>query len=264
MKLSSLILGFLLAASIFWSGCSNSEETSVDCSASQLRLSITAQTDADCSDPGSITVQAFGGTPPYLYSVDRINWQGSGTLNNLFAGSYIITARDTNGCMTDLDVELGGTDTSISLALNFTSPDCDLPNGTITASATRGTEPYMYSLNGGTQQASNVFSEVSNGPNTVSVTDSEGCHSERDVVVVSKVSFAADVFPLILTNCAVTGCHDGSRSPDLRESVDIMTAADRIKVRITERTMPPGDRPSLEQSEIDVIVCWIDDGIPDN
>ncbi len=264
MKLSSLLLRVLLAANIFWFGCSSSEEPAIDCSKSQLRLSIIDQTDADCSNPGTLTVQGFGGNPPYLYSSDGVNFQGSGTLNNLFAGAYTISVKDANGCVANSDVVLEGTDRSISLSLTFTSPDCDLPNGTVTASVTGGTEPYMFTLNGGGAQASNVFSEVSNGPNTVSVTDVEGCHSERNVLVISKVSFAADVFPLILANCAVTGCHDGSRSPDLRESVDIMTAAQRIKVRITEGSMPPSDRPGLEQSEVEQIVCWIDDGAPDN
>ncbi len=264
MKLNSLLLGFLLIVNVLWFSCSSSDEPAIDCSTSQLRLSITDQTDADCSDPGTLTVQAFGGTPPYHYSIDRIRWQGEGTLTNLFEGTYTVTARDATGCMTSLEATLGGTDRSVSLSLDFTSPDCDLPNGTITASVTGGTEPYLFKLNGGNEQSSNLFDEVSNGINTVSVTDSEGCNSERDVVVVSKVSFAADVFPLIVANCAVIGCHDGSRSPDLRESVGIMTAAARIKVRITERTMPPSDRPALEQSEIDTIVCWIDDGVPDN
>ena len=264
MKRSSLALGFLLLVNLFWFGCSSSEDTTIDCSASQLRLSITDQTNADCSDPGVLVVQAFGGTPPYLYSPDGVNFQGSGTINNLFAGAYTVSVRDANGCTATLDAVLEGTDRSIMLSLNFTSPDCDVPNGTITASVSGGTEPYEYSLNDGARQTSNVFSEVSNGPNTVSVIDSEGCQSERNVLVVSKVSFASDVFPLILTNCAVTGCHDGSRSPDLRESVGIMTAAERIKVRITERTMPPSGRPALEQSAIETIVCWIDDGAPDN
>ncbi len=264
MKLSSTILWALLLTNLLWFSCSNSEDTTIDCSTSQLRISVIEQVDADCSDPGSLTVQAFGGNPPYLYSADGVNFQGSGTINNLFTGAYNVTVRDANGCMASTEAVLEGTDRAVSLNLSFTSPDCDLPNGTITASASGGTEPYEFSLNGGQGQGSNVFSEVSNGPNVVSVIDSEGCMSERNVLVISKVSFAADVFPLIEANCSVTGCHDGSRSPDLRESVGIMTAAERIKTRITERTMPPSDRPPLTESEIETIVCWIDDGAPDN
>jgi hypothetical protein len=57
---------------------------------------------------GSITATATGGTSPYQYSKDGgTNWQNSNMFTGLSNGTYTITVRDNNGCMTSSEVTVG-------------------------------------------------------------------------------------------------------------------------------------------------------------
>ncbi|HLX93320.1 MAG TPA: SprB repeat-containing protein, partial [Puia sp.] len=49
---------------------------------------------------GTVTLLASGGTPPYLYTDDYINWQSSPTMINLPASyaTYSFFVKDANGC----------------------------------------------------------------------------------------------------------------------------------------------------------------------
>ncbi|MFM9946564.1 MAG: hypothetical protein ACKV1O_01370, partial [Saprospiraceae bacterium] len=55
---------------------------------------------------GSFTAQGSGGTSPYQYSLDGVNFQASGTFSNLAAGNYTVTVRDVNGCTAQQPVSL--------------------------------------------------------------------------------------------------------------------------------------------------------------
>ncbi|MBK1898215.1 T9SS type B sorting domain-containing protein [Chryseobacterium paridis] len=46
----------------------------------------------------SITVSAIGGTPPYKYSIDNINWQDSNVFNNIARGDVIVYVKDAYDC----------------------------------------------------------------------------------------------------------------------------------------------------------------------
>ncbi|MCS6906086.1 MAG: fibronectin type III domain-containing protein, partial [Bacteroidia bacterium] len=47
---------------------------------------------------GKITINATGGTPPYLYSINNGPFTSQNTYSNLIFGSYSYAARDNNGC----------------------------------------------------------------------------------------------------------------------------------------------------------------------
>ena len=67
---------------------------------------------------------------------------------------------------------------------------------------------------------------------------------------------------IIASNCAISGCHDGSISPDLTTFNTIQSRASRIKARTANGSMPRGR--TLTQTEIDLIACWVDDGALEN
>ena len=46
----------------------------------------------------TITVHVIGGTPPYKYSIDNINWQDSNVFTNLSRGDYTIFVKDNYNC----------------------------------------------------------------------------------------------------------------------------------------------------------------------
>lgn len=46
----------------------------------------------------TVTVGASGGTPPYEFSLDGVNWQSSNVFNNVPRGSHIVFVRDSKLC----------------------------------------------------------------------------------------------------------------------------------------------------------------------
>ncbi len=76
------------------------------------------------------------------------------------------------------------------------------------------------------------------------------------------VSFNADVQPIIAANCAVSGCHDGTRFPNLTTVAGVQQNAQRIKIRTGNRSMPIGR--TLTSEQIEKITCWVDAGALNN
>ena len=79
-------------------------------------------------------------------------------------------------------------------------------------------------------------------------------------------SLTEDVIPIININCAISGCHEpGVQAPDLTQKEIIIASAPLIKTQVQARTMPPSDADApLSASEIQTIVCWVDNGAQEN
>ena len=112
-----------------------------------------------------------GGTPPYQYSLDGINYQASGNFNNLGAGIYKIYIKDSTGALKINSAQLfeGCYVTADAIATNAS---CGANDGSINISVTYGTPPYQYSIDGINFQTSNIFSGLASGNYTVFVNDS--------------------------------------------------------------------------------------------
>jgi len=76
---------------------------------------------------GELTVYVSGGTPPFQYSSDGINFQNSNTLGGLDSGAVTVTILDDSGCIVSVDAEItqpgelivdAGQDVEISLGLS--------------------------------------------------------------------------------------------------------------------------------------------------
>lgn len=88
--------------------------------------------------------------------------------------------------------------------------------------------------------------------------------------VCLEVSFAQTIEPIIERSCTIDNesCHSpGDAQPDFTVFANVKQFAhDRlggIKARVLSGDMPRGNR-SLSQEEIKNIVCWIDNGAPQN
>jgi hypothetical protein len=88
----------------------------------------------------------------------------------------------------------------------------------------------------------------------------------------SIVCFRGDIYPIINSSCAKSGCHDGSESPDLKTYDDIIKIVNtnnpgksKILRLITktsgERKMPPDK--DLTPDQINLIYWWIEQGAKD-
>lgn len=155
-----------------------------------------------------------------------------------------------------------------SLALMVTgqtNSDCDKTDGQLVLTATGGTGSYQYSLDGSTFQASGQFSNLAPGRYDIEVKDGNDCVTTLSANVLSGLTLENDIRSIIQTNCAVSGCHDGSNAnrPNFTEDGTIRSRASNIKARTSNKTMPPSSSgQSLTDEEIALLACWADDGAP--
>jgi hypothetical protein len=134
-------------------------------------------TNALCNggNSGSISVSAAGGSGALAYSLDGINFQSATMFNNLGAGTYTVTVRDAGGCTGQATVTITEP-TALTIFVSSLNVSCNGGNnGAIVVSASGGTPPYQYNLNGGAFQALGSFTGLSAQAHSVMVKDANGC-----------------------------------------------------------------------------------------
>ena len=181
-----------------------------------LTASITAQDNADCfsNASGSVTVEADAGTgtAPYQYSIDGGgSWQDDGLFENLRAMPYTVLVRDVNGCLFPVPVTITQPTQLIASVTDLTHVSCNGGSDgavTITPSAGSGTAPYRFSLNGGTEVASGVFTDLSAGPYVITVLDDNDCSVDIPVVITEPPVLELNPTPDVILACY--GLQDGT------------------------------------------------------
>lgn len=151
-----------------------------------LTANVLDQKNALCygEESGSISITGWGGTSPYEYSLDGINFQQSGEFIYLGAGSYTIIVRDALMATYELPFVISQPD---PLTVTFDKTDVLCRNeasGTASVSVTGGTGPYTYAWNTEPVQTSAALAGLSAGTYTVSVTDVNGCNTIGSVVLM--------------------------------------------------------------------------------
>lgn len=127
-------------------------------------------------DDGSIRIdQTSGGTAPFEYSLDGLDYQTSDIFENLIPGTYSLFSRDAVGCegVQTFTIE---EPLPLSLIASFDGVQ-------VTVVPTGGTEPYTYSLNGIDFQESPNFL-LANGQYTFTVRDANDCELTIDEAIV--------------------------------------------------------------------------------
>ena len=159
---------------------------------SGLAASVSSQA-AACGVPtGTVTVgNVSGGTPPYSYSIDGVNFQPGTTFSSLAAGTYTVTVRDNAGVCT---IALGVTVASagnLTAAVSAAPTACSgVSNGTITISTASGAGPHRFQLDANAPVVGTLpytFTNVAAGNHTVIVTDqSTNCSTGSLPVTVTQ------------------------------------------------------------------------------
>ncbi|MFK7922884.1 MAG: hypothetical protein AB8H47_13045 [Bacteroidia bacterium] len=144
-----------------------------------------------------------------------------------------------------------------------TDSGCNEDVGNIEVRAIGGNPAYRFNLDGGALQPSAIFEGVASGEHLVTVQDTLNCNASVSVTLKSGVTFD-DIQPIISTNCAVSGCHDGTTNQvDLRPAANIKNRASSIQSLTANKSMPPDSAStSLTDVQIQLIGCWVDDGAP--
>lgn len=221
---------------------------------------------------GSITASATGGSG-FTYSVNGAAYQASGTFTGLAAGSYTVSAKNSNGCLGSATFVVGSTDPCVSIAIvvstaTTVSNNCVTPGtGSITVSAT-GSTGFTYNLNNGAYQASNVFNAVAPGTYTIGVKDVNNCTKTASAVVgtvpAGPTFTAAKI--LVQSRCGGSGCHmNGQTQKGYNFDTDCKivqywSGIYGSTVTHTLNTMPLSPQPPLTAAEKQIITDWINAG----
>lgn len=148
--------------------------TATSCPSITVTATVTNTTGT--SSNGSISASASGSTG-FTYSLNGGAFQASGNFANLATGSYTVTAKDGNGCTGSGTFIINAAGCATITVTSSVTPASGpaATNGSISVTATGGTTPYVYAINGAAGQAGSVFNNLAQGNYTVVVTDANGC-----------------------------------------------------------------------------------------
>lgn len=169
-----------------------------------------------CSNTnGTVTITGGGGVPPYLYSIDEINFQPGNFFTGLTAGIYRYSVMDANGCTPNL-----GPFPNLSIPMHQSCPMNPAAGGETLSytcnpflcflalnNVTGGTPPYQYSLDGITYQTSNSWAAgVPQGYYVIRVKDATGLIAMFTVIVKDHCSPFFNLTTLVQpAQCGING-----------------------------------------------------------
>ena len=79
--------------------CSKSFQFEIEAEAGSVDFTVSQSESAGCgTSMGAISIEATGGTPPYMYSVDASAFGDNDSFSNLSAGTHEIKVKDSESC----------------------------------------------------------------------------------------------------------------------------------------------------------------------
>ncbi len=169
----------------------------------QINISCAGRTD------GTVVLTASGGTGPYFFSKNGINYVQSGFFDRLPGGNYTYYVRDNNNCGDSINFTIFEPDTLEMSVVSTTDATClGISNGSITLSGSGGTPPYRYSFSGGAFQASPTFNGLTAGAFQFTIRDDKFCETTDTFTI----GFTTTVTMQVLNqmNVACNGDSSGS------------------------------------------------------
>jgi len=199
---TGLAAGSHVVTAIDARGCSSSKNVTIG-TTTAVSFTSYAFSASSCSNDGSIQIYRSGGVPPYTYSVDGSPFVGNSLFTGLAAGPHSVTIKDGAGCQ-DTKMVTVGQGAALSVTASHSNSSACVNDGAIQVNVSGGVAPYAYSLNGGSSQPGNLFTNLAAGNYTIAVTDNRGCtggaNATINVNTISVTFYKADA-----SNCAGTG-----------------------------------------------------------
>lgn len=176
-----------------------------DLSGPQISNIISTNIKCYGGNDGSIQLNSSGGNGTLFYTLNNDPPQTSALFNNLIQGNYVISVRDSNGCIDTVHVSL--TQPSVfNSSENYINPKCfGSADGTITVNTTGGTQPHSIQWNTGSSDF--VLSNLAQGNYYYTVTDFNQC-TRTDSVVLTQPQLL--VISHTATNASCAGSANAS------------------------------------------------------
>lgn len=138
---------------------------------------------------GNYRIIGSGGTGPYTYSTDGINFTppnngSSFQTNGLLVGTYNVYVKDANGCTATLAIVINEPlPLTGSITAQTNAPCTGAGTGSVTVAGSNGTPVYTYSI-GGAFQLSGTFNNLAPGTYTVTIKDANNCSTTVPVNIL--------------------------------------------------------------------------------
>ncbi len=158
--------------------CSFSENLTIQGAQSAIGIGFLQTTGALCNAAqGSFTVLPTGGTPPFSYSIDGVNYQSSNTFNGIRPGTYQLRIRDRNNCSKDTAVVIASIAKELEASVETRDAFCDAGGGMGYAKLRieNGNPPFSFVWDNNIGPYSNRHENLSKGIYNVNFTDVNGC-----------------------------------------------------------------------------------------
>ncbi len=168
-------------------GCVAVDSVSISPSAAAVLVSVdsvSAMLNCPGDNTGIASVSASGGIPGYTYSWNTTPVRTGPMINNLYAGTYVVTVTDSVGC-TGIDSVTITEPPAFILTGSSVSATCNAFDGSVSISASGGTPfgfgyQYIWAVLGDTNTTVN---NLPAGVYTVTVTDANGCTRTENVTL---------------------------------------------------------------------------------
>jgi gliding motility-associated-like protein len=189
------------------------------------------------NNTGNVAIAGSGGVSPYLYNMTGGSYQASGLFEALKAGPYTVTIQDANLCTFDVTVNITQPLAALAAStLSSTNPSCfGSANGAVNMVGSGGTSPYMFSLNGGSYQASGSFSGLTATVYTISVQDANLCTASTSVTLTEPEALSV-ASSIVDASCpdsedgSITLTITGGKLPYSTVWIDNVITQDRINI----------------------------------
>ena len=205
-----VVVQYSIGASV----CVTNPQTVTITAAPPLSGSATLSAPYTCTSDATITVTGVsGGAPPYTYSLDGINFQGSNIFTSLTSGTYTVTIQDTSGCaFITNSITIDTLDSPTDLMFDQSPITCPSSTSTITITGvTGGTGVLEYQIiapagSATSYQTTNVFSGLAPGTYTFQVRDENDC--------VYSESYTINPIPIPTIDVVLTEALNCTATPD--------------------------------------------------
>ena len=179
-QISYLVIAFMLIGLSVINSCSKGGGTTTPptpnpCAGITITVTGTVTNTTTGASVGAINATATGSSS-ITYNINGGAFQASGSFTGLPAGTYVIIAKNADGCTgtNTFSVNDPCTAKNITVTGTVVNTAVGTSNGSITATASNSTG-FTYSLNGAAFQASGTFNALAIGAYTVTAKDFEGC-----------------------------------------------------------------------------------------